>query len=73
MKDLDRAIEVFKLNTELYPTAFNTWDSLAEAYADRGERDAAIKYYEKSLALNPASASGQDGLARLRATGNVSK
>jgi tetratricopeptide (TPR) repeat protein len=73
VKDLDRAIEVFKLNTELYPTAFNTWDSLAEAYADRGERDAAIKYYEKSLALNPASASGQAALTRLRAAGNVSK
>jgi tetratricopeptide (TPR) repeat protein len=51
--ELDKAIKVFELNTQLYPEAFNTWDSLAEAYMKKGDNEKAIKYYKKSLALNP--------------------
>lgn len=46
------AIEIFKLNTEAYPQAFNTYDSLAEAYMINGEKELAIRYYKKSLKLN---------------------
>jgi pimeloyl-ACP methyl ester carboxylesterase len=47
------AITLFKLNVEMYPASFNTYDSLAEAYMVQGDREAAIKNYRKSLALNP--------------------
>jgi CubicO group peptidase (beta-lactamase class C family) len=47
------AVEIFKLNVEAYPNAFNTYDSLGEAYVEIGERELAITNYKKSLELNP--------------------
>src|SRR4030095_5316631 len=47
------AIEIFKLNVEQYPKAFNTYDSLGQAYMINGDKKLAIKNYEKSLKLNP--------------------
>ena len=38
---------------EAYPEGFNTYDSLAEAYAVKGDRELAIKNYRRSLELNP--------------------
>ncbi len=35
---IDKALEVFKLNVKLYPTAWNTYDSLGEAYALAGRQ-----------------------------------
>lgn len=59
------AVEIFKLNVETYPQAFNTYDSLAEAYLNINERDLAIQNYKKSLELNPKNASASDSLKRL--------
>jgi pimeloyl-ACP methyl ester carboxylesterase len=50
---IPEAIALFKLNVEIYPGGFNTYDSLAEAYMAQGDRAAAIANYRKSLALNP--------------------
>ena len=50
---VDDAIAIFKLNVEMFPTAFNTYDSLGEAYLTAGETDLAISNYERSLDLNP--------------------
>lgn len=50
---VDDAIKVFQLNTELYPQASNTWDSLAEGYMTKGDNAMAVKYYRKSLELDP--------------------
>ena len=62
---LKDAVEVFKLNIEAYPQAFNTYDSLAEAYMNLNERELAVTNYKKSLELNPKNASAIDGLKRL--------
>lgn len=53
LKKLDDAIRVFTLNTQLFPTAWNTWDSLADAYMKKGEKQIAIGFFKKSLELNP--------------------
>ena len=50
--ELDKALRIFKLNTELYPNAFNTFDSYGECLMKLGQKDEAIKAYEKSLLLN---------------------
>jgi tetratricopeptide (TPR) repeat protein len=50
---LDDAIEIFKLNVEMFPRGFNTYDSLGEAYLKAGNRELAVKNYQKSLELNP--------------------
>jgi len=65
-KKIDQAIEVFKLNVESYPLSANVYDSLGEAYMTKGERELAIKNYEKSLALNPANAGAVDALKKLK-------
>lgn len=65
-KQYDKAIEVFKLNVKLYPNAWNTYDSLGEAYAAAGNKKLAIENYEKSLKLNPKSETGKAALAKLK-------
>ena len=62
---LKEAIEIFKLNVEAYPSGFNTYDSLAEAYMNNKERELAIQNYKKSLELNPNNTSAADTLKRL--------
>jgi tetratricopeptide (TPR) repeat protein len=51
--DHDKAIEVFKMNTERHPKSPNVWDSLGEAYATKGDKKNAITNFKKSLSLNP--------------------
>jgi hypothetical protein len=38
-KHMQEAIALFKLNVEMYPDAFNTYDSLAEAHMVQGDRE----------------------------------
>lgn len=66
MQKSDDAIEMFKVNVELYPNSANAYDSLGEAYANAGKRDEAIKCYEKALKIDPTFPSSRDALARLK-------
>ncbi|UCF18270.1 MAG: tetratricopeptide repeat protein, partial [Gemmatimonadota bacterium] len=63
--DIPAAVAVFKLNVESYPQAFNTYDSLGEAYIEAGQKDLAIKNYRKSLELNPGNDNARAKLAEL--------
>jgi tetratricopeptide (TPR) repeat protein len=65
-KRMDEAIKVFKLNVEEYPNAWNPYDSLGEAYMKAGQKELAIKSYEKSLELNPDNKNGTEMLKKLR-------
>jgi len=60
------AIEVFSLNTLLYPESSNTYDSLGEAYMVLGDVALAIKNYEQSLALNPGNSNAESMLKILK-------
>ena len=60
------AIDIFKLNVELYPKSFNVYDSLAEGYMINGDKDLAIKNYELSLSLNPGNTNAVDKLKLIR-------
>jgi CubicO group peptidase (beta-lactamase class C family) len=75
--DTRSAIEIFKVNTEQYPTSGDVWDSLAEAYYKSGDKETAIKDYEKSILLDPHNESGKATLkkSRLKLTvrGNLAK
>ncbi len=62
---IKEAIEIFKLNVEVYPDAFNTYDSLGEAYMIDGDKDLAIKNYKKSLELNPQNTGAIEILKKL--------
>jgi len=52
-KDYDKAIEILTLNTEKHPESANVWDSLGEAYAQKGDKKNAIKNFKKCLSMNP--------------------
>jgi tetratricopeptide (TPR) repeat protein len=64
--EVDEAIELFKLNVMAYPEAANTYDSLGEAYMVKGEKELAIKNYNKSLELNPDNENAKDKLKELK-------
>jgi tetratricopeptide (TPR) repeat protein len=67
LKRIKDAIAVFKQNTVDFPQAFNTWDSLAEGYMVDGDKESAIKYYKKSLELNPDNTNAVQKLKELGA------
>jgi hypothetical protein len=50
---IDKAIQLFILNTRIFSSSANAFDSLGEAYMLAGNKELAIKNYEKSLKLNP--------------------
>ncbi len=62
----DEAIEVFKLNVEAFPDSWNVYDSLGEAYMLKGEKEPAIKNYQKSVELNPKNTGGIEALKKLQ-------
>jgi CubicO group peptidase (beta-lactamase class C family) len=49
--DYDRAIAILSLNTEFYAESANCYDSLAEAYMTRGDRERAIELYRRALEI----------------------
>jgi predicted alpha/beta superfamily hydrolase/TolA-binding protein len=62
---LEAAIEVFKMNVEMYRRSPNAYDSLAEAYMMNGDRELAIQNYRKSLELNPDNENAREKLREL--------
>jgi hypothetical protein len=48
---VDSALVIFRKNTKDHPKSWNTFDSLAEAYAKKGEKKLAIENYSKALAM----------------------
>lgn len=62
---LDEAIQIFTINTVIYPGVANVWDSLGESYMLKGENDKAIIYYKKVLELDPANQNARAMIAKL--------
>lgn len=60
-----QAIRIFQLNVETYPQSGNTWDSLAEAYMDDGDKAQAIANYQRSLQINPRNTNAVRMLQKL--------
>lgn len=50
---LKQALEIMKINAELYPQSWNVYDSLGELYLKNGDKENAKLNYKKSLELNP--------------------
>lgn len=64
-KKYQEAIEIFQLNVEQFPVAFNVYDSLGEAYMLNGQNELAISNYRRSLELNPGNTNAKEMLKRL--------
>lgn len=63
------AIELFKLNVEAYPDAFNAYDSLGEAYMQAGQIELAVQNYQRSLELNAGNDNAREILKRMEVEG----
>lgn len=59
------ALKIFKLNTELYPNAFNTHDSYGECLLKLGRKEEALKAYKKSVELNPENKFGIEAIKKI--------
>jgi tetratricopeptide (TPR) repeat protein len=60
------ALKMFKLNTELYPNGYNTFDSYGECLLLVGRKEEAIQAYKKSLELNPKNDNAKTILNNLK-------
>jgi tetratricopeptide (TPR) repeat protein len=63
---VEQAIELFRINVELFPDSWNVYDSLGEALLRAGSTDEAVAMYERSLVLNPDNTNGKEALAKIR-------
>ena len=63
---LKKAIEIFKFVVSEYPESANAYDSLGEAYMKAGEKELAIRNYERSLELDPKNENAKKMLEDLR-------
>jgi uncharacterized protein len=64
--NLDDAIGFFQLNIDLYPASFNVYDSMGEAWMNKGDFKKAIANYERSLELNPKNENGKDMIKKMK-------
>lgn len=64
-KQQQKALEIFKLNTHLYPLSANTYDSLAETYWLLGDTNKAVELYKKVLELKPDNKHATEQLKKL--------
>jgi tetratricopeptide (TPR) repeat protein len=62
----EKAYKVFKLNIELYPKAWNTYDSYGEVLLKMGDTLNAVNAYKKSLELNPKNEVAQKIILKLK-------
>ena len=53
--DISGAIVVFSMNAKEFPKSPTVWESLGEAYWQKGDVEMARRNYSKSLKLNPAN------------------
>ena len=60
---IEEAIRLFELNVELYPEAWNVYDSLGEAQLEAGLRSQGLANYRRSLELNPENDNARRVLA----------
>nr|WP_315203670.1 serine hydrolase [uncultured Flavobacterium sp.] len=65
-KNYDKAIDIFTMNTFVFPKSANAFDSLGETYMNKGDKDLAIKHYEKSLQLNPNNGNAKDMIIKMK-------
>ncbi len=63
--DVDAALQLFELNTRLFPKVANTYDSLAEAWLKKGNKEQAIRFYKKALEVDANSTNAKEMLKKI--------
>jgi len=65
MKRAKDAIEILKLNVEMFPKSANPYDSLGEAYLADNQKELALANYKKAVELDPANTNAAQIVNRL--------
>ncbi len=60
------AIAVFKFNVNAFPQSSNVYDSLGEAYMVDRQKSLALKFYRRSLELDPRNQNAEEMIKRLK-------
>jgi tetratricopeptide (TPR) repeat protein len=63
------AIEIFKLNVNLYPQSSNAYDSIAEAYEANGDNELALINFKRCHELNPKNEYASERIKKLESVG----
>lgn len=63
--NLEDALNIFKLNAELFPESYNVFDSLGEIYMKIGNSKLSEINYKKSLELNPRNENAKKAIEKL--------
>ena len=63
---MDEAIEIFQLNVELHPQSWKAYTDTGDAYRKKGDKEMAIRHYEKARELNPENAGIAEKLRRFK-------
>lgn len=66
MSNPEASVAIFKYVVDINPESWNAWDSYGEALSVSGNKDEAIKAYQKSVTLNPENHAGAEMLKRLK-------
>lgn len=61
----EAALAVFMQNSVDHPESANVWDSLAECYLELGDKINALRYYRKSLSLDPENKNAEAQIAKI--------
>ena len=65
-EEVDDAILLFEFYCRAASRqSWNAYDSLAEAYYEKGDKQKALELYRKSVELNPASENGKKFIERI--------
>jgi CubicO group peptidase (beta-lactamase class C family) len=63
LNKIDEAIKIFKMNVVAYPSSSNAYESLGEAYLNKGDKEQALAAFKASLKLD---ATNQDAIRMLK-------
>lgn len=62
---LTEALEVFRINAELFPQSWNAYDSYGEALRQAGRTEESVKMYKRSLELNDKNEGARKALSEM--------
>jgi uncharacterized protein len=64
--DTTKAVALYQLNTRLYPTSPNAYNSLGTAWLAKGDKRKALEAFEKSRALKPTNEHARSMVEKLK-------
>ncbi len=65
-KKYDDAVKVLNKNLELFPTSTRTLNSFAQLYQFKGEKETALQYLQKTIAIDPKNRFANQMLERIK-------